>query len=68
MGDAESTFKSDKRQNCVDMSADLAETVIQVVDCDPAEGALLLAAEYSRSLIGKGGFLQRFPHGLEDLV
>lgn len=50
------------------MSADLAETVIQVVDCDPAEGALLLAAEYSRSLIGKGGFLQRFPHGLEDLV
>lgn len=48
--------------------ADLFESVIQVVDCDPAKSPLLLTTEYSCSLIWKGGLLQGFHHSLEDLI
>lgn len=40
------------------MRTDLCEAVVQVVDRDPTEGALLLATEYSGSLVGKGELLQ----------
>ncbi len=53
---------------CRHTRADLFETVIQIVDRDPAEGALLLAEEYSRSLKGKVELLQGFLHSAKDLV
>lgn len=50
------------------LCTDLFEAIVQIVDCDPAEGPLLLAGEESRSLIGKRGLLQDLCYGLEDLV